>query len=1576
MKESQLLLSLREKGIYLAIAQGSLIYKALSGEPDPAILTLLKEHKADLLRYFKRLWQRVEQTERDFPTQGNIEIGPLSFSQERLWITEQLGAQAQIGQYNITGACQLTGTVDAAAVERALEALVLRQPVLRTVIFEDAELGVTQFVRENVQVPFQQRDLSVDPDRAETQQQLILQEERRPFDLARDVMLRVHLLRLGEAEHVLIFTMHHIVSDGWSMNILLSEFGALYNAALHQQDNPLPPLSIHYIDYAHWQRHSADADSVRERESWWKAQLAGAPPVHSVPLDFPRPVKQRFQGGAHHTFIASASVSRLEILCRKHNATLFMGLHVIFSVLLARYGGEKDIVIGTPIANRERAELDAMIGFFVNMLALRLDLSGSPTFEALLARSQCCVADAFAHALPFGQVVEAAQAARSLSYSPLFQIVISLQSNPQRSAQDGLAIQPLAVESHSAKFDLALDIESDGGDLRFKWEYNTDIFSHATIERMAQHFSSLFFQMVNTPAVNVFNLPLLSEEEEKKFLKWGGVRDEVWPPEQRTLIECLYQQINRDPQAIALEQGGKQLSYGELAQRIAQTASVLVHQEVRPGDVVGVCVEKSFDWVATLFAIWRCGGIYLPLSPRTPPQRANFILDDAAARLLIYDDDGASLAEGVSALRITLRLSEIAAARQVALPHVPELSNSSEAIAYLIYTSGTTGQPKGVIVNHGNVVSVLDGVAARFAIGADTIMPAIASAAFDISLFEVVMPLIKGGRVMLYRQQEVTDIAALVHDLDRWTALHAVPALMSAILDEYYGRAAQPMALRQLFIGGDSVPTQILQRLRSTFTYQQIVELYGPTEGTILSTASEIALQQTELKGSIIGRPLPHAEIYILDEADNLAPQGVAGELCIGGTGVATGYLKRQEETARRFICYPPRRMVTRQKIRLYRSGDRARWLADGSLEFLGRNDHQVKIRGFRIEPGEIETLLCQRNDISQALVMIQDLQQTPSLVAYVVGEKVAEPESLRSWLAERVPDYMVPTAWCVLPALPLSNNGKVDRSKLAQMAVQYAVQYTAPRNPREEALCRIWQQVLGVTRVGLHDDFFAIGGHSLAAIGVNALCRRELQVDLPLWLIFEHKTIAKITLMMEETSGVTITHVERQRYPLSFAQERMLFMGKQGGGSDNHLSYFALLDHSADLALLLQAINRIVDRHPVLKSVYEFSEERGYEQIIPNGDIAAQHARVANETALLAAVETCIAEPFDLYQEPGLRIHTWQMGEESYLLLLFHHIIFDGWSERVFMFELAHIYNALSQDQAVTLAPPAISYGDYADWERRMVSENEALYDFWRTQLQDAPPLALPYLHSAYLSNAGQIYPFVCEDTFFQRLKGVAREEGTTAVTILLSAFFLTLASVCRQKEIIIAVPTDNRDLSQTQNVVGLFTNTLPLCSKIDPDLTLSDYIASVHQLITQAKSHQHLPLSKIVEMFTAKPDLSIHPVFQVIFSVETPAESERWQHHLPLDFTFGRQKKSFDHRVKVDLALYLADRGDHVYGGFTYATSLMKESTVAAIAERLREILMAFCAGRNRPLHTMLELGLTPDDDEQHYQPSPSLP
>ncbi|MGV7961504.1 condensation domain-containing protein [Photorhabdus tasmaniensis] len=371
MKESQLLLSLREKGIYLVIAEGSLIHKALSGEPDPATLTLLKEHNADLLRYFKRLWQRVEQTERDFPTQGNIEIGPLSFSQERLWITEQLGAQAQIGQYNITGACQLTGTVDAAAVERALEALILRQPVLRTVIFEDAELGIMQFVRENVQGPFQQRDLSVDPDRAEAQQQLILQEERRPFDLARDVMLQVHLLRLGEAEHVLIFTMHHIVSDGWSMNILLSEFGALYNAALHQQDNPLPTLSIHYIDYARWQRHSADADLVRERESWWKAQLAGAPPVHSVPLDYPRPANLSHAGQTYPFVLEDAFLQRLKVVAREEGTTVYTILLSVFFLTLASVCRQKDIAIGTPTDNRDLSQTQHVVGLFTNTLVLR-----------------------------------------------------------------------------------------------------------------------------------------------------------------------------------------------------------------------------------------------------------------------------------------------------------------------------------------------------------------------------------------------------------------------------------------------------------------------------------------------------------------------------------------------------------------------------------------------------------------------------------------------------------------------------------------------------------------------------------------------------------------------------------------------------------------------------------------------------------------------------------------------------------------------------------------------------------------------------------------------------------------------------------------------------------------------------------------------------------------------------------------------------------------------------------------------------------------------------------------------------
>ncbi|MGM3188935.1 non-ribosomal peptide synthetase [Dickeya paradisiaca] len=1560
---SQLVLSLMEQGIYLTISKGDLIYKSLSGEPKSTSLALLKQHKVELLDFYKGIWQSVNHTDRQFPERGDFEIAPLSFSQERLWLNERLGAEEQIGQYNITGACRLEGRVDISAIEQALEALVARQPVLRTIILQDADLGVMQVVRENTPLLLQQQDLSGDPQAAKAEQQLIQQESARPFDLERDMMLRVNLLKRSEIEYVLVFTMHHIVSDGWSMNLLIDEFGTLYNAYAQRREAALPPLPLLYTDYARWQRYVANENTDQKKQHYWKAQLAGIPPVHNVPLDFSRPAKQRFHGAARDTLIAPEQVALFEVLCRQHDATLFMGLHAVFAVLLARYSGEKDIVMGTPIANRERLELEALIGFFVNMMVLRIDLSSNPTFEQLLARSKTCISDAFAHAQPFGYVVDAVQTERSLSYSPIFQIVISLQSNTHRGAQlNGVNIQTLPVTRDSVKYDLVLDFAPSADGLRLTWEYNTDLFSTATIAGMAEHFATLFCQVTATPTAELFGLSLLGEHEKTRLLTWGNAQSDVRRVDDKTLIDFLRQQVVLRPQAIALMCDQASISYGELGQWVENAAFVLRYQGIKPGNVVGVCAEKSFEWVASMFAIWQCGAVYLPIAPNTPSARVDYMLNDAAASLLLFDQAGAPAAEVQATSLAKMSLEALLRERGVARQEAPQAPWDNAAIAYLLYTSGTTGRPKGVLISHANAVSVLDGVADLFDIAPDTVMPAIASAAFDISLFEVVMPLMRGGQVMLYRHHEVTDIPRLVSDIDHWTSLHAVPALMNAILDECDLKRLQPVKLRQLFVGGDSVSNQILQRLKTTFATQQIVELYGPTEGTILSTANLINEPVGELKGAVIGHPLPHARIYILDEEGNLTPQGVAGQLCIGGAGVAVGYLNRDEENHRRFI-HRASPAAASEYERLYHTGDIARWRSDGNLEFLGRNDSQVKLRGYRIELAEIEALLCQRSDIKQALVVVQNRNDNPCLVAYIIGEGADDPKTLRHWLAKQLPDYMVPSAYCKLASLPLTVNGKVDRSRLPEVAVHTEVAETTPlRNERERELCRIWEHVLGVPNVGIYDDFFAIGGHSLAAIKIDMICRQTLKVDVPLSLIFEHKTIANISAFIAEKQDViTIPHVEQQRHPLSLAQEQMLFTEELGkGGSAYHIHYFSPLDNDADIPALIEAINRTAERHPVLKSVYLFGDNNEYEQVRLDGDIEVLHQAVDGEDALHSAVEACIAAPFDLGREPGLRVRTWSVGNTNYLLLLFHHIAFDGWSERVFMFELAQIYQALIQRNAVTMADPVISYGDYARWERNLLADNglESFNTFWRTQLAGISPLSLPldYPRPAFLVHDGKIYNVDFSYEKYQILKTVAREESTTLYAVLLSAFFLTLSSICEQNDIVIGTPSDNRDLPQVREVVGLFANTLALRSRIQPEMTLSDYIAGVHQLITHAKSHQQLPFGKVAEMIAGRPDPSIHPVYQVTFSVIDAVESKKWQQWLPIDFETSRKKRALYNPAKLDLSLDLVDSGDHMYGGFTYATSLMTEQTVIMIAERLKSILAGLADKRERRIHTLL--------------------
>ncbi|HEY7766994.1 amino acid adenylation domain-containing protein, partial [Longimicrobium sp.] len=926
------------------------------------------------------------------------------------------------------------------------------------------------------------------------------EEAARPFDLASGPLFRAGLLRLGAGDHVLLLSMHHIVSDGWSMGVLYRELSALYEAYRDGRESPLPELGVQYADYAVWQREQLEGEALERQLSYWRERLAGAPELLELPTDRPRPPVQTYRGATVPVELSPELLERLQALGRSEGATLYMTLLSAFQVLLGKYAGSDDVVVGSPIAGRARNEVEGLIGFFVNTLVLRTDLSGDPSFREVLRRVREVTLGAYEHQeVPFEKLVAELSPERSLSHSPLFQVSFTL-GNAQGAGGGlgGLGVQGVETESEAAKFDLALTLAATDEGLLGSLNYNTALFERGTIERMLGHLARVLEQVAADADVRLSRLELLGQAEREQVLgTWNQTaRGYTTPP-----VHALFAQwARRAPEAVALLAGREAVTYGELDQRAAVLARHLRELGVGPETPVGLCVERTPELLVGVLGIWKAGGAYVPLDPGSPAERLGWIIADAALPVVVATGGtvGALPEHGATLVRVD-QLAE------TAVDEAPEVPASDAGLAYVIYTSGSTGRPKGVLVEHGSLSNLLAATREAFGVGVGDVMPALASHAFDIWLFESLLPLTSGGAVRLVERDRVLDVPALLEEVADATLLHAVPALMRQLV--HAERETPRLArLRRAFVGGDRVPADLLAEMREAFSRAESHVLYGPTEGTILASVHPVPADGM-VEGHPIGRPLGNVRLYVCDEFGSPQPVGVPGELLIGGAGVARGYLGRSGLTAERFVPDP----FSAEGARLYRTGDRARWRADGTLEFLGRLDGQVKIRGFRIEPGEIESVLRAHDSVTDCVVVArEDVPGNGWLVAYVVGG--AEADELREHLRRSLPEYMVPADFVVLDQLPLMRNGKLDRGALpAPEPVSAGTSYAPPRRPLEAALAEIWAEVLGRARVGVKENFFDLGGHSLLLVKVQARLREALDRKIPIADLFRFPTVSAL---------------------------------------------------------------------------------------------------------------------------------------------------------------------------------------------------------------------------------------------------------------------------------------------------------------------------------------------------------------------------------------------------------------------------------------------------------------------------------
>ena len=1069
---------------------------------------------------------------------------PLSFAQQRLWFLDQLmpGSIA----YNMSGAVRLTGPLNVVALEQSLTEVLRRHEILRTT-FRAVDGQPFQSIAPAKPFILPVTDLEPLPEaeREAEARRLAIEEAHRLFDLARGPLFRATLLRLGEEDHILQCAMHHAVSDGWSIAIFNKEIGLLYHSFSTGQPLLLPELPIQYADFAHWQRQWLQGEVLEAQLSYWRKQLAGAPPSLELPTDRARPAVQTFHGARQSLVLPKSLTEALKGLSRQEGVTLFMTLLAAFKVLLSRYTGQEDIVVGTPIAGRNRAEIEPLIGFFINTVALRTDLSGGPSFRELLRRVREVALGAYDHQeMPFEKLVEELQPERDLSRTPLFQVffnMLNLESlESHRPELNGLTAEQLVLND-SVKFDLSLTIREETEGVGASLQYNTDLFDDATIDRMICHFQTMLEGIVANPDQSLSDLPILTKAERHQLLaEWNETKRDF--PKDKCLHQLFEEQVERTPDGVALVFEDQHLTYRELNTRANQLAHYLRKLGVGPETLVGICMERSVEMVVGLLGILKAGGAYVPLDPEYPKERLDFVIEDTRlAVLLTRQREQEELGRnGAKVVCIDAEFEVIA--RQEKSNPAGEVS--AESPAYAIYTSGSTGKPKGVIGLHRGIINRLYWMWERYPFESKEVFCQKTSLNFVDSVAEIFGPLLKGLRLVLIPDECVRDPGKLVEMLAmiQTTRIVLVPSLLRAVLEVSSNRRHSLTTLRYWFVSGEPLPSDLVKRFREELPDAKLINLYGCSEASADSTQCDIN-ECGSIHRILIGRPINNTQTYILDAVLQPVPIGVPGELYIGGAGLARGYLNRAALTAEKFLPNP---FSEEPGASLYKTGDLARYLADANIEFLGRIDHQVKIRGFRVEPEEIEAVLGQHLAVKQAVVMAREglevaeggsedrkfkastepsrrIHNSKSLVAYVIPtpEQTPTVSELRGFVRKKLPEYMVPSSFVFLEALPRTPNGKVDRKALPapdQSRPDLEARYVAPRSAAEARVAKIWAEALKLERVGVRDNFFDLGGHSLLATQVISRVREAFSVNLPLRLLFEGPTVEELVLAIEET--------------------------------------------------------------------------------------------------------------------------------------------------------------------------------------------------------------------------------------------------------------------------------------------------------------------------------------------------------------------------------------------------------------------------------------------------------------------------
>ncbi len=1494
---------------------------------------------------------------------------PLSFSQQRMWFLEQM--EPGRPTYNVSGALRLKGALDIQQLSRSLNEIVRRHEALRTT-FTTVDTTPTQVIHESLTLAMPVEDISNLPEseREAEAKRIAFDEARLPFDLHNGPLIRARLLHLAHHQHVLLVTLHHIICDGWSIAIIIRDLAALYDSFLTGLPPSLTDVLTQYSDYAAWQRHHLQGHLLVSQLDYWKQQLSGELPVISLPLDRPRPPVQTFAGASVEREIGTEVLNGLKRVAGQESATLFMSLLAAFGVLLGRYSNQQEVVVGTPVANRNHRQIEGTVGFFVNTLVMRVGLRRKDTYRDVLRRVRETAIGAYEHQeVPFEKLVEELRPERGLSHSPLFQVAFALQDDWMPTIElESLRMIPFEINASTSKFDLSLEMRESEDGLIAALEYKTDIFEEATAKRMLLHYEALLESIVENPDRRLRDMSVLTCGERRQIIEEWNQTETEYP--YKTIHELFEQQAERKPEATALEFEGERVSYRELNRRANQLAQYLIRHGAGPEDCLGISMERSVDMVVGLLAILKSGAAYVPLDPAYPKERLDFMLSDSGVRLVLTEQRFAETFHEWDATPISIDAEWNKIAAESGSNPVTKVS--PENLVYVIYTSGSTGRPKGVLLQHGGVVNCLTWLRENFALDESDRVVFKAALSFDASVWELFLPLTHGATVIIARpkgEQDADYLVSLIRE-SNVTTIHFIPSMFSVFLDQE--GLEQITSLKRISCGGEALSAESVERAFDRLK-AELHNFYGPTEASIgcINWRCEPGRARRSVP---IGRPINNTRAYILDENLQPVPIGVTGELFIGGEGLARGYLNNPHLTADRFL---PDLFTNQAGSRLYRSGDMARYLADGTIDFLGRADDQVKVRGFRIEPGEIETALSSHHAVRESLVLLrEDAPGDKRLVAYVVSDETAQTDGkeLRNFLRGKLPDYMVPSAFVMLERMPLNSNGKVDRRALPEpdRARQGAEEsYVAARNPLEEVLAAIWADVLGLERISVFDNFFELGGHSLLAMQAAARIHTALHLEVPVRRLFECPTVEGLaeTLQLQVTASRSVEApplepVPREAVmPASFAQRRLWFLDQlETEKSVYNMAAARRLIGQLNVEAIERALSEIVRRHEALRTTFTMSEGVAAQVIHP-----AEPARLpvvdlsrVPETEREARAQALACDearrPFDLGRWPLVRAMLFRLREDDHVLVVtMHHIVSDGWSMGVLTEELAALYTAFSKGEPSPLAELPIQYADFVAWQREAL-KGEALkahLEYWGRQLGgELSPLELPAdrPRSQAQSFRGAVLNFNLPREISGQLKALSQREGVTLYMTLLAAFQALLSRYTGQQDVSVGSPIANRNHPALERLIGFFANTLVMRTDLSGNPTFKVLLDRVRKVSLEAYAHQDLPLERVVEELQPIRDLSHSPLFQVLFVLQNAPQDE---FKLP-----GLASQHIDVHAGMahfDLTLSMTEEAGQLIGTFEYKTDLFDEPTIRRMADNLEELLKSALADPDRQVSSL---------------------